>query len=251
MHNIQQQRPLILNLTNHVTMQWVANGLLSLGASPLMIMDQRELADVISLSQAMVINIGTLDTAFIERAHRALSFAKAHNLPVIFDPVGAGASQLRTQASCELLDQGGVTCIKGNASEIAALTHATQTTRGVDSTLASQQALVSAQQLANDYNVAVVISGKEDYIVDSHRTEINNYGHQRLTQITGSGCLLTAVIAAFVAVSDDVFMAARAATQFYTRCADYAAQHAQGPGDFAVRFMNALSLPEDIVCHAY
>src|SRR3989338_93359 len=130
---IRESRALILNLTNFVVMNTTANALLAIGASPIMAHAPEELAELTTISRALVLNIGTLDAFWIKNIFLAAQFAFAKNKPVVFDPVGAGASQLRTQTALDLLKTGYITVLRGNASEIIALDQKTKT-KGVDAT---------------------------------------------------------------------------------------------------------------------
>ncbi len=146
---IKQDKPLIVNLTNDVTMNFVADGLLSLGASPIMSKSEQEIEDLLQWAQAIVINFGTLDDAFIALSERACIIANQLNKPVLLDPVGAGASNYRTETCMKFLQQYNLSIIRGNASEIMSLAAVARLTKGVDSTMDSQQAIESAKNSFN------------------------------------------------------------------------------------------------------
>lgn len=237
---LRQEKPLIVNITNDVTMDFIANGLLSIGASPVMSKSKKDLDDLIPLAKTVVINIGTLDTNFIALCEHACQLANQHNKPIILDPVGAGASRYRTEAAKNILDNYQIAIIRGNASEIMALADLPVITKGVDSTAASHQAVQSAEMLASKYNATVVVSGKQDVIVDSSRTQDFERGSAMMPAVVGCGCLLSSVVGAFHAVEPDPFVASAAATLFYSVCGERAAEQAQGPGSFKTYFLDSL-----------
>lgn len=242
---IKETNPLILNITNVVTMDFIANGLLSLGASPLMSQASEELADLLNLAQAVNLNLGTLDKNFLALCRQTCELSNKLNKPIIFDPVGAGASIYRTQACLDILNQYKIAIIRGNASEILALAGLSDNTKGVDSTKASQEAIHAAKIVAERYQATVVISGETDLIIDDSHMSQYQRGHPLMAKVTGSGCLLTAIIAAFHAVESDRFIAAQSAVFFYSICGEIAAKQASGPASFRTYFIDALyALPE-------
>lgn len=237
---IRQEKPLVLNLTNYVTMDFIANGLLSLGASPVMSKAEQEMADLISIARAVIINLGTLDEGFIKLCALACNTANRLHIPLILDPVGVGASRYRTHTSLKFITDFKMAIVRGNASEIMSLAGAAGVTKGVDSTAESTEALASAKFLAENYGVTVAISGKTDVIVDVKQTAQFEHGSALMPRITGTGCLLSAVVGAFHAVENDRFVAAAAATLFYGICGETAAKQAAGPGSFRSAFLDAL-----------
>lgn len=240
LEKLKSYNPLILNITNMVTMDFIANGLLSLGASPIMSLAEQEMDDLMALSAAVVINIGTLNTEFNTLALCAGTFANQHKKPVIVDPVGVGASQFRTDSAKQLLDKIQVDCIRGNASEILALSGLTSTTKGVDSTTDTEYAMNAAKALSQKYQCMVIISGKSDIVVDKNNLDISHFGSPLMAKITGMGCLLTAVVAAFLAIEPNRFQAAKQAVRFYGQCGELAAEKSQIPAFFKHYFLEAL-----------
>jgi hydroxyethylthiazole kinase len=244
-NKIKHCQPLILNVTNDVTMDFIANGLLSLGASPIMTQSAEEIEDLLKLARAVVINIGTLNDAFIGLCEQVCHTANQLGVPIILDPVGAGASPYRTSACHHLLNRYQFSIIRGNASEILALSGSQQNTKGVDSTIATDLVLESAQILSAHHQVVIVISGKTDAVLDENQVRFFERGSSLMPRITGSGCLLSAVIGAFHAVHPQRFNAAAAAVVFYGVCGELAAQKANAPGLFKPYFLDSLSfLPE-------
>lgn len=235
---LRQTKPLILCLTNHVTMDFMANCLLSIGAAPIMSEDGRELDELVRICHAVNINIGTLDRDFVERANTTVQFAKEYHKPFILDPVGAGATHVRTAASRTLLSSADI--IRGNASEIMAVIAGTHQTLGVEATHQVSDAELSAIQLAKANHCIVVVSGEKDFVSDGQRKECLHFGSSLMPLVTGMGCTLTAVIAAFAAVIPDKFKAAYLATAYFGLCGSIAAQKTDKPGSFRTLFIDEL-----------
>ncbi|MDF1796710.1 MAG: hydroxyethylthiazole kinase [Coxiellaceae bacterium] len=242
---LKDQAPLVLNITNIVVMQTTANMLLAIGASPLMAHAAEELAEIVSIADSLVLNIGTLDQNWLSSMQQAQQIALKQNKPIVLDPVGAGASLMRTQAAKQLL-QTGVTIVRGNASEILALTDEQFHTKGVDSQHCSDHAIQAAQQLSKQYDCCVVISGKRDYICQPNTIRYVDGGDKMLTHITGMGCSSTALIGAYAAVIEDPLQASLQATATMKVAAEHAATSAEGPGSFYVALIDAIySITED------
>ncbi|MBA2648939.1 MAG: hydroxyethylthiazole kinase [Legionella sp.] len=241
---VRSINPLILNITNSVTINFIANGLLSLGASPIMTNATEELCDLIQIADAVVINIGTLDNAFVQLCQAACDIANQLNKPLVLDPVGAGASEYRTKTCLALLETFKWSIIRGNASEILSLAGGAQTSKGVDSRNNSLDAVDMAKFLAVKHDLVVAISGKTDVVLDKNNRQTFDYGSPIMPKVTGSGCLLTAVVAAFHAAGIPSYEASCSAVEFYGLCGEYAAKRSKDPGSFAVHFLDALSLSE-------
>ncbi len=242
---IRHRSPLIHNISNFVTMDLVANGLLAMGASPIMAHASEELTEIINISESLSLNIGTLDDTWIKACKIALRHAQQKNIPVVLDPVGAGATKLRTRTSIELLEQGGIKFIKGNASEIIALSgKQLDSSKGVENTSTLEQALDAGKALAEKYNICVVITGKQDAIISAQAIEQFTFGHPIMTKVTGIGCLLNSVIATFATLPLDAFAAAKQATLFFAICGEEAAKNCDplAPASFRSAFINQLYL---------
>jgi hydroxyethylthiazole kinase len=236
---IRQTHPLIHNITNLVVMPTTANFLLALGAAPIMAHAQEELAEIIQLAQALVINIGTPDETWLTAIKQAQLAALKRNIPIVFDPVGAGASRYRTQASLSII-QRGIDVLRGNASEIMALLDTSIVTKGVDSTQISSHALASAQTLAEQHRCIVVISGEIDFIVSATQTIALNHGTPLLTKVIGMGCSLTAMIASFLAINPERFNACVHAMAWMGLVSEYAEKKSSGPGSFYSQLLDSL-----------
>lgn len=235
---IRATKPVILSLTNYVTIDFMANGLLALGAAPIMSCCSSEIPELIHISHAVNINIGTLDNAFVKRCETALLCAKEQHIPLILDPVGAGASSLRTRTARKFSQY--VDIIKGNASEILALYKAGTKTLGVEALHQTQDALQPAYHLAKTTHTTIVVSGYEDLITDGTQQNILTFGAPLMPLITGMGCTLTAIIAAFRSVIPDGFTAAKLATAYFGLCGHLAYLKTKHPGTFRSAFLDEL-----------
>ncbi|MGB6976700.1 MAG: hydroxyethylthiazole kinase [Gammaproteobacteria bacterium] len=240
--SIRTQSPLIHNITNWVVMAITANALLSLGASPIMAHAKEELFDLSRKARALVLNMGTLDSAWVEIMRAALIHAKQFKTPVIFDPVGAGATTYRTHVAREFIQQIPPTVIRGNASEIIALASSeSMGTKGVDSIHSPEQAVTVARQLVtrNPQRV-IVISGPVDICVSADQQWHIYNGTPLMTRVTGMGCTASALIAAFCAVNPNPLAAALHAMAVMGIAGELAEQHAQGPQSFQTLFIDTL-----------
>lgn len=217
--NIKENAPLIHNITNYVTVNDCANMILACGASPIMADDKREVEEITSICNALNINIGTLNSRTIESM--VLAGKKANELrhPIVLDPVGVGASALRTQTALHLLQEIQFTVIRGNISEIKMLAGITSATQGVDANIADKvtennldATILFAKDFSKRTGAIIVITGAIDIVCNSEQAYIISNGHSMMTTITGTGCQLSALLASYVAVNtDDVLRATVAA----------------------------------------
>ncbi|MBW7907495.1 MAG: hydroxyethylthiazole kinase [Kiritimatiellae bacterium] len=237
---VVERSPLVHNITNYVTVNFVANVLLALGASPVMAHAENEVEEMVALAGALALNIGTLDDAWVASMLKAGRKARELNVPVILDPVGAGATKLRTDASMRILRDVGVTILRGNASEIRAVVGASSSTRGVDSTDAVSSVSEQAKRLAREQKLVVAVTGENDYVTDGTREVWIGNGHPLMKRVTGMGCALTAVVGAFAAVEEDPFWASASALACYGVAGEVAAEGDPEAGTYAVRFLDAL-----------
>ena len=237
---VRTESPLVHNITNYVVMNSTANSLLAVGASPVMAHWTSEMEEMTAIAGALVINIGTLDDQWIEGMLAAGRAAAARGIPIVLDPVGAGATSQRTQAALDIIEQCTPTIIRGNASEIMALVDAGVKSKGVDSSAASDDALESAKRLASEVGTVVVISGEIDYITDGTEVHTVEGGNPIMTSVTGMGCTATALIGAFAAVVDDPMVAAAAAMAVMSLAGERAAESSRGNGSMQVNFLDEL-----------
>ena len=245
---VRVNAPLVHSITNFVVMNFNANVLLALGASPVMAHAREEVADMANIAGALVLNIGTLEPDWIEAMKIAHTRAHARGIPVVLDPVGAGATPYRNQSLSELIANAPPSIIRGNASEIMSVAGLATATRGVDSSVGSNQALDSAQILAQKINGVVCVSGATDYVLDAQgRAAHLNNGHVWMTKVTGVGCSASAMIGAFAAVQSDLWRATLAAMAYLGVVGEVAYEQAQndGVGTYQMQLLNGLQLLDE------
>jgi hydroxyethylthiazole kinase len=243
LEKVRAKNPLVHNITNVVVTNFTANGLLSLGASPVMAYAAEEAADMAKISSALVLNIGTLNPATIDSMILAGKTANEHNIPVIFDPVGAGATPYRTETARKIMRELNVSIIRGNSSEIANVLGESWEMKGVDAGKANGDVVTLAVNSAKKLNTVVVITGKDDVVSDGTNTYLLSNGHPIMTKVTGTGCLLSSIIGAFAGVEKELVVASVAAVSFYGVAAEKAAEKCaeKGPGSFQIEFLNQLA----------
>ena len=237
---IREENPLVLNLTNQVAANFSANALLAIGASPIMTQAEEEIEELVAVSRALVLNIGTLDKAQVNLMKKALCVAKERNLPVVLDPVGVHATDYRLLSARELLTDGGITVLRGNAAEIMALAGQTGAGQGVDSSVDTHIALPAAEWLLNNYRVVIAISGAVDWVVTQKEQWSHSGGHSMMPKITGMGCVTSALLGAFLAVEKEIDWAVKAMWIVVGKAGEAAARKAKGPGSFIEHFLDEL-----------
>jgi len=237
---IRQKSPLVHNITNFVVMNNTANALLALGASPVMAHAQAEVIDMVNIAGALVINIGTLSDPWIKAMETAAIRAKELNLPIILDPVGAGATEYRTKTARNLIHAASPSIIRGNGSEIMALCEEDVSTRGVDSTSGSDLAIDSARALNRESGSVVCITGEIDYIVSQEGMISIKNGDPMMPRVTGLGCTATALCGAFAAINPDAHLAAAHAMAVMGIAGEIAAETAKGPATLQLNFIDTL-----------
>ena len=236
--------PLVHNITNYVVMNTTANALLAIGASPAMVHAEEEVAEFAGISQALVINIGTLSAPWFVAMEMAAASANRAGVPWVLDPVAAGATTFRRQASAELASLRPA-AIRGNASEILALAGATGSGKGVDSTAAVESAEDAARSLARTFGAAVAVSGAVDFITDGEREARVANGDPMLTRVTGMGCTATALTGAYLGAGLAAPEACVAALVTLGVAGEIAAKASDGPGSFYVNVIDALHALDD------
>ena len=230
-------------------MNFTANALLALGASPVMAHAREEVEEMVSIAGCLVLNIGTLSAPWIESMLLAGRKASELGIPVLLDPVGAGATGMRTSTSLRILEQVSPSVIRGNASEILALSADAMQTRGVDSSHAVADAEGHGRDLASRASATVAITGAEDMVTDGRRTFRLSNGDPMMGRITGSGCAASALTGAFLGVHDDSLEATVAALLVYGIAGEIAmSRGCPGPGSFRPMLLDALAAiePDDI-----
>lgn len=204
MVNTKDKAPLVHNITNYVTVNDCANVILACGASPLMSDDIGEVEEIVSISSALVINIGTLNERIIESMIVAGKKANEIDIPVILDPVGMGASSLRNSAVKKLTDEVNFSVIKGNISEIKSMITNCKNIGGVDVQESDildanniDEAISFVKSASKQFNSVIAVTGEIDIISDSEKVSLIKNGHPMMSRITGTGCMCAALIGAY------------------------------------------------------
>jgi hydroxyethylthiazole kinase len=236
---LRTSAPLVHCLTNTVVQTITANALLAIGAAPAMVDEPAEAGEFAAVASAVLVNVGTVQQRTAEAMRLAARAAGAVGTPWVLDPVAVGGLSFRTELAADLV-QLRPSVVRGNASEVLALAGAGKGGRGVDSTATPEDALASAGELARRSGAVVAVSGPVDVITDGERVVRLGGGSPLLTRTTGAGCALGAVVAAYVAATGDPLLGTVAAHAHVAVAAEAAAQLADGPGTFAVRWLDAL-----------
>lgn len=242
---VKAKSPLIHQITNTVTINDCANVTLAIGASPVMAANPEEVADMVQLADALVINFGTITDSTYLAMVRAGKVANHKNIPVIFDPVGVGATHYRTDKASELLQQVDVSVIRGNASEVYTLIGGTATTRGVDSGKITISQKELAQKAATSCKCITVISGEQDVVSDGKKTILIDNGDNWLPKITGTGCMSTSLIACFASITDNLLSASivgMSAMSIAGELAKRKIKNKEGIGSFKMKLMDEIFL---------
>ena len=244
LRELRERSPLVHNITNLVVMNVTANALLALGASPVMAHAPEEMEEITGIASALVLNIGTLSDLDIPSMHKALETATARNIPVVIDPVGAGASRLRTATSLALLEKSHNALLRGNASEILTLAGQSGKTKGVDSTASAAAAVDAAKNLALRYACTVSVSGEADLVTDGKRLCFIHGGSAIMPRVTGMGCSASAIAGGFAATcgNNNRMLPLIAAMCVMAAAGTDAARRTKGPGTFLPAFLDNLYL---------
>jgi hydroxyethylthiazole kinase len=242
LRRLRKTRPLVHQITNYVVMNETANATLAIGALPVMAHAPEEVEEMVGLAGALVLNIGTLSSSWIEAMLLAGRAANAAGIPIVLDPVGAGATRYRTDTAKRILDEVDVTVVRGNAGEIATLAGVDAEVRGVESMGASASAAEVSRSAASALGVVASVTGSVDQVSDGARVVAVENGHPLLASITGTGCMSTAITGAFLAVRrDEPLDAAAEALAAFGVAGENAAPGAKGPGSFHVNLYDALA----------
>jgi len=238
---IRERKPLVHQITNYVVMNETANATLALGALPVMAHAIEEVEEMASAAGALVLNIGTLSRAWIEAMLLAAKAANRAGVPVVLDPVGAGATRLRTETAKRILEEAEISVVRGNAAEVATLAGRQAEIRGVESLGAGESGVELAKAAAGELGCVVAVTGPVDHVSDGERVIVVANGHELLGTVTGTGCMSTAITGCFLAVaSDRPLEAAAEALVAFGVAGEDAAIGAKGPGSFHVALYDAL-----------
>jgi hydroxyethylthiazole kinase len=242
LRRLREQRPLVHQITNYVVMNETANATLAIGALPVMAHAPEEVEEMVGLAGAVVLNIGTLSSSWIDAMLLAGRAANATGVPVVLDPVGAGATRYRTDTAKRILDEVDVAVLRGNTGEIATLAGVEAEVRGVESIGAAGTAAEVAREAASTLGVVASVTGSVDHVSDGARVVAVVNGHPLLASITGTGCMSTAITGAFLAVhAEEPLEAAAEALAAFGVAGENAAPGAKGPGSFHVNLYDALA----------
>ncbi|MEN8690407.1 MAG: hydroxyethylthiazole kinase [Desulfobacterales bacterium] len=237
---IRERKPLVHNITNFVVMNYTANALLAMGASPVMAHAIGEVEEMVSHAGALVLNIGTLTEEWVAAMIAAGRKATEKKIPIVLDPVGSGATRLRTESARKILSQTRVSVLRGNASEILSLQDENSRTKGVDAVHGVDEAARTAGILAAELSSTLAITGPVDLITDGRRVVRVANGHPLMASVTGTGCTATAAVGAFLAVDPDSVSAAATALAFFGLAGEVAGDSATAPGSFMIKMLDAL-----------
>lgn len=240
LQKVRDKKPVIHAITNWVTANDVANSLHAIGARPIMAIAQEEIENITSKADALVLNFGTPTPTRLEVMLIAGQRANREGHPVILDPVGAGASPFRIDSLKKILSSLKIAAIRGNRSEIGALAGRKSYLAGVDSVASADDLEQACRDLSQKTGAVVVASGPEDLIFSPEKKAVVENGHPMMGQVTGMGCMLSAVIGAFHAAEEDPLLATISAVAFFGFAGQQAGRFAKGPGTFRQTFFDAL-----------
>jgi hydroxyethylthiazole kinase len=241
LRTMRERKPLVHQITNYVVMNETANATLALGALPVMAHAAEEVEEMAGLASSLVINIGTLSPHWVESMLLAGGAASARGIPVVLDPVGAGATAYRTDTARHILDAVGVTVLRGNAGEVATLVGAAAEVRGVESISTGIEPGELAREAARTLGVIASVTGPVDHVSDGERVLSVANGHELLAAVTGTGCMSSALTGCFLAAKPEAALEAAAeALAAFGVAAEDAAAGAAGPGTFHTRLYDAL-----------
>jgi hydroxyethylthiazole kinase len=242
---LRGRKPLVHQITNYVVMNETANATLALGALPVMAHAREEVEEMVALAGALVLNIGTLSPDWVDAMLLAGKAANEHGIPVVLDPVGAGATRYRTETARRLLDEVKVAVLRGNQGEVATLVGVKAEVRGVESIGAGSEPADLARVAARNLGLVAAVTGPIDQLSDGDRVLAVANGHELLAVVTGTGCMSSAITGCFLAVAAErPLEAAAAALAAFGIAGEDAARDAKGPGSFHVGLYDALAALE-------
>lgn len=240
LEKVRKKKPLVHSITNFVAMTPTANALLALGASPFMSHILEEMEDVSAISNALVINIGTLSKPWIQSMNAAARLSRILSKPYVLDPVGSGATRFRTQTAQELIRYAPPTVIRGNASEVMSLSSKGGQTRGVDAIHSVEDAIGPANEVSRALGSVIAVTGQKDVVTDGYRSFVVSGGSPMMTTVTATGCTASVIVGAFLAVEKDAVLSAASALAVFKLVAERAADGAKGPGSYWMNVIDQL-----------
>lgn len=252
LRKVREKKPLVHSITNLVTMNYTANVLLACGAAAIMAHGDEEVEEVVDLCDALVLNLGTLTQGRVETMLKAGKRAGLRGIPIVLDPVGSGATTLRTGAAKRLLGELPIRVIRGNPSEVLSLARQRAGSKGVESMHLVEEALDAGVSIAKAHSLTVAVTGKIDVVTDGSTIYRVHNGHAMMAYVTGAGCAATSLIAAFLSVDPDPLGAAATALAYLGLAGEKAGGEGDGPGSFQIKLLDALysTKDEDLKRHA-
>jgi hydroxyethylthiazole kinase len=242
LRELRDRKPLIHQITNYVVMNETANATLALGALPVMAHAREEVEEMVALAGALVINIGTLSPHWVDAMLAAGKAANAGGVPVVLDPVGAGATRYRTETAKRILDEVDIAVLRGNQGEVATLVGVEAEVRGVESIGVGGDPGDLARAAARNLGVVASVTGAVDHVSDGERVLAVANGHALLAAVSGTGCMSSAITGCFLAAKPNAPLEAAAeALAAFGVAAEDAARDDPGPGTFHVRLYDALA----------
>jgi hydroxyethylthiazole kinase len=239
---LRERKPLVHQITNYVVMNETANATLALGALPVMAHAREEVEDMVALAGALVLNIGTLSPHWVDAMLLAGKAANERGIPIVLDPVGAGATRYRTETARRLLGDVKIAVLRGNQGEVATLVGVEAEVRGVESMEVGGEAVDLARTAARKLGLVVSVTGPVDHVSDGRRVLSVANGHELLASVSGTGCMSTAITGSFLAAKAEAPLEAAAeALAAFGVAGEDAAREAQGPGSFHVGLYDALA----------
>ena len=237
---VRKRRPLIHHITNYVTVNDCANTVLCAGGSPVMTDADTDVGEMVEIASALVLNIGTLNERIVGSMLKAGRAANRMDIPVILDPVGAGATGYRTETVWRILDDVRISVIKGNEGEIGFLAGAGGRVVGVDSHGMSGERADAVSSLAEQTGAIVAMTGRDDVVSDGERTIALSNGHDLMGIVSGTGCMASSVVGCYAALTDDLMRAAVSALLVFSVAGEIAAPRSSGPASFKVNLLDSL-----------
>jgi len=241
LEKLRKERPMVHHITNYVTVNDCANITMCIGAAPVMAHSKDEVAEMVGMAGALVLNIGTLDASQIDSMLIAGKRANELKIPIVLDPVGAGATRLRTESAQRLIHELRIAVLKGNAGEVATLAGEKAKVRGVDSIGVERDPVHIAPDLAVALGTTVAITGATDVVSDGKHTVLVKNGHQLMGSFSGSGCMAASICGAFAAVSSDRLRGSVAALVAFGIAGENAARKSKAPYSFKAALFDAVS----------
>ncbi|CAM2968112.1 hydroxyethylthiazole kinase [Legionella steigerwaltii] len=240
LRKIRQQKPFILTITNYFPMGYVASGIRSVGGFPIMCSAEEEAEELLKISKAVVINLGKLDNTFVKLSNHICDIANQMNIPIILDPVGAGASRYRTDIAINLIKKHQISIIRGYPNEIASLLTGELIIQDNNHLFEDKIIIENARSLSKKHKLAVVVSGKRHVVVNSAHMDQFNFDSAMVQKVAGIGNLLSAIISVFHTVVPDQFLAARNAVHFYAECVGPISSSTSGPGSLIIGIIDKI-----------